>query len=132
MKPSILIVDDEKLICTSLERLLSDDYTIYKAFNGKEGLDIIRRHSDIDIVLSDIMMPVMDGLEMIETIRSENKDIIIIAMTAVYSGENVTGVMERGANMHLLKPIDVSHLELTLKKLLKKKKSARINFPFNQ
>jgi CheY-like chemotaxis protein len=131
MKPSILIVDDEKLICLSLERLLSSDYTVYTASNGEEGLDIIRRRGDIDIVLSDIMMPVMDGLEMIETVRSGNQDVIIIAMTAVHSGEKVTEVMEKGADTCMMKPFDVPYLEHTLKKLLKNRMAARIDFPPN-
>ncbi len=121
MKPSILIVDDEKLICMTLERMLSSDYTVYKASNGQEGLDIISRNGKIDIVLSDIIMPVMDGFEMIETVRSENPDMIIIAMTAIYSGENVTKVMEKGADAYLLKPFDIDQLEQTIKKLLKNK-----------
>ncbi len=121
MKPSILIVDDEKLICMTLERMLSSDYTVYKASNGQEGLDLIRRNGKMDIVLSDIIMPVMDGFEMIETVRSENPDIIIIAMTAIYSGENVTKVMEKGADAYLLKPFDIHQLKQTVKKLLENK-----------
>ena len=57
MKPSILIVDDEKLICVTLEQMLSSDYTISKASNGQEGLDIIRSKGNINVVLSDIKMP---------------------------------------------------------------------------
>jgi CheY-like chemotaxis protein len=121
MKPSILIVDNEKPICMTLERLLSSDYTIYKASNGQEGLDVIRRNGNMDIVLSDIMMPVMDGFEMIETVRSENPDIIIIAMTAVCSDNKVTKVMEKGADAYLLKPFDINKLEHTIEKLLKNK-----------
>jgi CheY-like chemotaxis protein len=131
MKPSILIVDDEKLICLSLDRLLSSDYTVYTASNGEEGLDIIRSNGDIDIVLSDIMMPVMDGLEMIETVRSENPDIIIVAMTAVHSGEKVTKVMEKGADMCMMKPFEVPHLEHTIKKLLNNRIATRADFPPN-
>ena len=125
MKPSILIVDDEKLICMTLERLLSSDYTVYTASNGEEGLDIIRRNGNINVVLSDIIMPVMDGFKMIEMVRSENPDIIIIAMTAVCSGENVTKVMEKGADAYLLKPFDIPQLEYTIKKFLMNKISSR-------
>jgi CheY-like chemotaxis protein len=94
MKPSILIVDDQYPICYGLERLLSAEYVIHKALNGMEALEIIRHNSDIDIILTDIMMPVMDGIEMIEKVRLDNKDIIIIAMTAVFSGEKINEVIE--------------------------------------
>ncbi len=129
MKPSILVVDDEKLICMTLKRMLSSGYTVYTASNGQEGLDIISRNGKMDIVLSDIMMPVMDGTEMIETVRSEYPDVIIIAMTAIYSGENVTKVMEKGADAYLLKPFDLPHLEQTIKKLLKNKPQNRNDNP---
>jgi CheY-like chemotaxis protein len=122
MKSSILIVDDQKFICEGLERLLSDDYIIYKAFNGKEALDIIKQNSDIDVVLCDIMMPVMDGIELIEKVRSENKDIIIIVITAVYSGEKITNAMDKGANQCLMKPFDIPQLMQTLNKALANKK----------
>jgi CheY-like chemotaxis protein len=127
MKPSILIVDDEKLICMSLGRLLSPDYTVYTAYNGQEGLDIIRRNGNIEVVLSDIMMPVMDGFEMIETVRSENPDIIIIALTAVYSDVKVTKVMEMGADAYLLKPIDLPQLRLTINEFIENKLPNRID-----
>jgi two-component system response regulator (stage 0 sporulation protein F) len=124
MKPSILIVDDQYPICYGLERLLSEEYVIYKALNGMEALEIIRHNSDIDIILTDIMMPVMDGIEMIEKVRLDNKDIIIIAMTAVFSGEKINEVIEKGANQCLMKPLDIPQLELTLKKSIENKKTA--------
>jgi CheY-like chemotaxis protein len=124
MKPSILIVDDQYPICYGLERLLSEEYVIYKALNGMEALEIIRHNSDIDIILTDIMMPVMDGIEMIERVRLDNKDIIIIAMTAVFSGEKINEVIEKGANQCLMKPLDIPQLELTLKKSIENKKTA--------
>ncbi len=127
MKPSILIVDDEKFICNCLARLLSAEYITYKAFNGREALDIIRRNSSIDIVLTDIMMPVMDGIEMIENVRLKNKDIIIIAITAVYSGEKVSDAIEKGANQCLTKPVDISRLKLTLKKLIETKNPGKLS-----
>ena len=126
MKPSVLIVDDEKLIRFSLARLLSDEYITYEACNGKEALDIIGQNSNIDVVISDIMMPVIDGIELIEKVRLENKDIIIIAITAVHSGEIVTEVLEKGANQCLMKPFDIPQLRLTLKKLIKNKITNRM------
>ena len=121
MKPSILIVDDEKVICEGLERLLSAEYKIYKSYNGKEALDILRRHSEIGIVLCDIMMPVMDGIEMIKKVRSEHKDITIIAISGSYVDENVYDAIEKYADIHFMKPVDILQLERTLKNLLENK-----------
>jgi YesN/AraC family two-component response regulator len=124
MKPSILIVDDQYPICNGIGRLLSPEFIIHKAFNGKDALEIIRQNSDIDIILTDIFMPVMDGIEMIERVRLDNKDIIIIVMTGVFSGEKISEVIEKGANQCLMKPLDIPQLESTLKKALLNKKSA--------
>lgn len=119
MKTSILIVDDQALICLGLERLLSDEYIVHKASNGKEALEIFSQNSDIKIILTDIMMPVMDGTEMIEKVRIDNKQVTIIAMTAVFSGEVISEIMEKGADMCLTKPVDIPQLQATLRKSLK-------------
>ncbi|MHC4242736.1 MAG: response regulator transcription factor [Planctomycetota bacterium] len=129
MKPSILIVDDEKLIRYSLAQILSDEYITHEACNGKEALEIFRQNGSIDIVLTDIMMPVMDGIELIEKVRAENKDIIIIAITAVYLGKSITEVLEKGANQCLTKPFDIPQLMLILIKLIMKRKSANADLP---
>lgn len=121
MKPSILIVDDQYPIRYGLEKLLSAEYVIYKAYNGKDALAIIRQNSDIDIILTDIMMPVMDGIKMIEKVRFGNKDVIIIAMTAVCSGKNISEIIEKGANQCLDKPLDIPQLKLILKKSISQK-----------
>jgi CheY-like chemotaxis protein len=114
-KTSILIVDDEKTICNSLSRYLSDDYITHTAHNGQEALDVLRDNQNIKIILSDIMMPVMDGIDLIEKVRLNNKDIVIIVMTAVYSADNIYEAMEKGADNYLAKPLDISRLNMLLK-----------------
>ena len=128
MKPSILVVDDERSIREGLERLLSEDYRVHKALNGRDALDIIRRHGNIDVVMCDIIMPVMDGIEMIKELRAENKEIIIIAVTGSYLVEEVCGVIEKNVNIHLMKPLDIPQFELTLKNALRNKGAIRDNF----
>jgi YesN/AraC family two-component response regulator len=103
MKPSVLIVDNEEVICEGLSRLLSDDYTTYSALNGREAINIVKEKSDIEIMLCDIKMPEMEGDEMIEKIRSENK------------------AMRKGANNFLIKPLNIPLLEMTLKNTIMKK-----------
>ena len=124
MKPSILIVDDHFSICCGLGKLLYKEYTIHRALNGKDALEIFRKNSDIDIILTDIKMPIMDGNELIENVRIDNKDVIIIVMTAVCTDKIICEVIEKGANQCLMKPLDIPQLELTLKKSIENKKTA--------
>jgi CheY-like chemotaxis protein len=118
MKPSILIVDDHFSICCSLAKLLYKDYTVYRAFNGENALEIYKKNRDIDIILTDINMPVMDGFELIENVRIYNKNVAIIAMTALNTDEQIRKVMAKGANKCLSKPLDLPQLKLTLKESL--------------
>ena len=119
MKPTILIVDDDKTTCKGLERLLSDDYVTYKAFNGMEAIDTYNQHGEeIDIILCDIVMPIMEGTEMIERIRAENKNVVIIVMTALYSSDKVHDAIAKGANDYLIKPLDIPELETILRNSL--------------
>jgi YesN/AraC family two-component response regulator len=117
MKPSVLIVDDEKVICEGLARLLEDDYTTYKAFNGREAINIVR-NNNIDIMLCDIKVPEMSGTEMIEKIRSENKDICMIVITAAPQ-QQVCDAMKKGANIFMTKPLDLNQLKTIMSNALK-------------
>jgi len=122
MKPSVLIVDDEKVICEGISRLLSDEYKIYQASGAREAIDIVRNNKNIDVMLCDLIMPEMDGNEMIEAIRSDNKTISMIVMTAYADPRKVCDAMKKGANSFLLKPFDLSVLETAVKSAVKKKR----------
>lgn len=122
MKPSVVIVDDEHVICKGLARVLSENYIIHQAFSGQEAIDIVRNNSDIDVMLCDIKMPEMNGIEVIETIRYENKDIYVIVITAA-PPHLVCDAMKKGANAFLCKPLDIAQLEKTIENAVKLKKS---------
>ncbi len=111
MKHSVLIVDDEKVICDGVARLLSANYIVYKATNAMDAIEIVRNNQEIDVVLCDLVMPGMDGNEMIEAIRSENKDISMIVLTAIADPRRVCDAMRKGANSFLLKPLDITLIE---------------------
>ena len=83
-----------------------------------DALEIFRKNSDINIILTDINMPVMDGFELIERVRIDNKDVAIIAMTAICTDEQLNEIMAKGANKYLSKPLDLPQLKLTLKESL--------------
>ena len=120
MKPSVLIVDDEEIICDGLERLLKDNCIMYKAYNGMEAIEILDKHSEIDIMFCDMKMPEMEGTEMIEKIRSYNKYIVIIIITAS-SPATVCDAMKKGAFDYLTKPLDLNKLEITIKNAIENK-----------
>ena len=118
MKPSILIVDDHFSICCNLGKLLYKDYAVHRAFNGKEALEIFRKHSEIKIILTDINMPIMDGFDLIRNVRVDNKEVAIIAMTAVCTEDVVEKLIACGANKYISKPLELDELEATLKESL--------------
>ena len=124
MKPSVLIVENERSIRESLSKALSGDYITYQAFNGKEAIELITKHGDIKVVLTDLMMPEMGGIELIEELRDEGRDVIIIIMTAVPSEETEHDAMMKGADFFLSKPIDLNKLEILISTLLKVRKQA--------
>lgn len=112
-KTSILIVDDEESVRESLYNWFIDDgYVVEVAENAKKALNIIEA-KDFDIILADIKMPGMDGLEMQKRIKSLNKEPIIIIMTAFASVDTAVQALKNGAYDYITKPFDpddLSHL----------------------
>ncbi len=113
----ILIVDDEMRNIFAVESVL-EEYgpNLFTASNGQEALDVLENISNIDIVLMDIMMPVMDGLEAMRKIREQERfaDLPIIALTAKAMKGDRIACMEAGATEYLTKPIDVDLLIETI------------------
>jgi DNA-binding NtrC family response regulator len=126
MKPSILIVDDEKVICEGLARYLSDDYKTYQAYDGMQAIDMVKNNRDLDVILCDLKMPGMDGIDLISRIRSANKNVPMIIITAA-APQNVCAAMKNGANGFLVKPIDLEQLIISLKNAINSKKETTGN-----
>ncbi len=102
---NILICDDEKDIVNALKIYLYDaNYTIYEAFNGKEALEVIRKH-DIHLVLLDIMMPEMDGIQTMLKIR-ETSNVPIILLTAKSEDSDKVLGLTVGADDYITKPFN--------------------------
>lgn len=123
MKHSVLIVDDEKVICNSIARLLADEYKTYQALSAREAINIVRENKNIDVMLCDLIMPEMDGNELIEEIRSDNRDISMIVMTAYSDPIRVCDAMKKGANNFLLKPLDLPLLLMSIKNAIRNKQT---------
>ncbi|MCK9399210.1 MAG: sigma-54 dependent transcriptional regulator [Bacteroidales bacterium] len=112
-KISILIVDDEESVRDSLYNwFIEDGYNVECAENAKEALSILESRN-FDIILADLKMPGMDGLEMQRRIKSLNKDSIVIIMTAFASVDSAVRALKDGAYDYITKPFDpddLSHL----------------------
>lgn len=119
MRKSILIVEDELRIRFLLrDYLLKDNFNVFEASNGQEGLLMISSHK-IDLVLLDIMMPVMDGLTMLEKLR-EVSTVPVILLTAKGEEEDKLQGYDYGADDYITKPFSPKVLMAKVKALLKR------------
>ena len=109
----VLIVDDYEINRDALEVILMDEYDFLFAENGKEALDLMEKHADVlSIVLLDLMMPVMDGFEVLERVRDDERlsRIPIIVLTAEKSAE--LKALQLGAADFIVKPFDMAEIIL--------------------
>jgi signal transduction histidine kinase len=110
---NVLVVDDDIKNIFVLDGVLQDyNANVYTAYNGEEAIELLNQNNNIDIILMDIMMPVMDGFEAIKIIREtkEIKHIPIIAVTAKTLQEDKDKCLEVGANDYVSKPINMKSL----------------------
>lgn len=118
---NVIIVDDEQ----SYRQLLSlvfetDGHTVRTAMNGREALELIRT-DPADVIVSDVRMPDMDGIEMLRAVREEQPDLGVVLMTAFASVETAREAFKLGADDFIQKPFDVEELKLIVRKTLEKK-----------
>jgi len=120
----ILVVDDESdlqiLIKQKFRKQIRDNvYEFVFALNGNEALERLEEHADVDVVLSDINMPEMDGLTLLSRINEKNSILKSVIVSAYGDMENIRTAMNRGAFDFVTKPVDFNDLELTIEKTLK-------------
>jgi len=113
---AVLIVDDEKNYPPILSAVLEEEgFETLTANSGHEALDILK-HSDVDLVLTDMKMPTMDGIELLEHIKTEDPELPVIMMTAHGTVEKAVEAMQKGAYSYVLKPFDNERLVLYVNK----------------
>ena len=120
MKPSILVIDDEADICSSLqERLEMDGYQVRTASDGRKGLRLYHEHA-IDLVITDVLMPELDGLEVVRTLRSLSASLPIIVMSGGGSRDLdfLVEASEFGATRTISKPFGLEELMTMVHDLL--------------
>jgi two-component system, NtrC family, response regulator AtoC len=121
----ILIVDDDPQIRTLLaERLEFHQYRVLTAGDGEEGLDKFRKEG-ADMVLLDLMMPKLDGIETLNRMKKEEPEVLVIMLTAFGTIEKAVEAMKKGAYDFIPKPCEPEHILLTIKKALERKNLVR-------
>jgi len=109
----VLIVDDEPGVRESLRMVLKDGYETTAAASSKEALDALQATA-FDVVLLDIVMPGMDGLQLLEEIRGRRSSIPVVMLTATKTVKTAVGAMKLGAFDYVTKPFDVDELRMIL------------------
>ncbi len=121
----VLVVDDEAGVRRTLSMILEDEgYQVITASDGKEGLDRALKEEP-DLILCDIRMPRMDGLEFLEQYRKKNGQALVITITAYGSTELAVEAMKKGAYDYLPKPFTTAEVVLTLRKAEEREKLRR-------
>lgn len=127
--PTLLLAEDNEELLAVMVRLLQRDYKILQATNGRDALDIIK-NSDVDLVVSDVVMPEMDGMELTREIKADLEicHIPVILLTAKSTEEDRGEGYTAGADAYLTKPFNLSALHARIKSLLKVKQRAADDF----
>ena len=120
----ILVVDDEPdlepLVLQRMRRnIRAGRYQFVFAHNGLEALDRLRQEADIEMVLSDINMPQMDGLTLLEQIPKVDPNVRCVVVSAYGDMENIRTAMNRGAFDFVTKPVDFEDLKVTIDRTLR-------------
>lgn len=119
MKKIILIEDESSVVSFIKKGLQELDYNISVAFDGKTGIKMAE-DNDFDLIILDIMLPDINGLEVCKEIRKNNKTVPILFLTALDSSENIVLGLESGGDDYLVKPFKFIELVARIKSLLRR------------
>ncbi|MCK4486156.1 MAG: sigma-54-dependent Fis family transcriptional regulator, partial [Desulfobacterales bacterium] len=113
---NLLVIDDEKVVQDSLVGFLRDmGYPVIYAADGKEGLEIFKKNN-IDIIITDLRMPGMDGLSVLKAAKELSEPVELIVMTAYGDMDSAIAAMRAGASDYILKPIKLKELIASLQR----------------
>lgn len=117
---SVLIVDDEVGARESLRMILKNDYEVFLARDAEEAFTKIKEHSP-DVILLDIILPDLDGIKVLERIKKNDPDTIVIMITATKTVKTAVEAMKLGAYDYVTKPFDIDELRLIISRSLSTK-----------
>ena len=120
---NILVIDDEQIMREGCSRILSKDgWGVITAENGKQGLDHIQaRPEEIDVILLDLMMPGMSGMEVLDHIRTIDSNLLVIVITGYATVESAVEAMKKGAYDFIPKPFTPDQLRIVVRRALEKR-----------
>lgn len=117
----ILVIEDEKELCDSIkEGLILDGYEVDACYNGLDGEEMATIET-YDLILLDLTLPDMDGMDILKSVRSQNALVPILILSARVQTEDKVEGLDRGANDYLTKPFDFSELEARIRSLTRRK-----------
>ena len=117
----ILVIEDEKELCDSIkEGLILDGYEVDACYNGLDGEEMATVET-YDLILLDLTLPDMDGMEILQSVRSQNALVPILILSARVQTEDKVEGLDRGANDYLTKPFDFNELEARIRSLTRRK-----------
>ena len=116
---TILVADDSRDLCTFIADSLSTEYNVLTAADGEEALQMLRKNT-VNLVVSDIMMPKIDGLELCKRIKTDIKwsHIPVILLTAKSADMSIVEGLQQGADDYITKPFNIEHLRLRVQKFI--------------
>ena len=119
MVAKILVVEDDKRMADLIRRELADnDYDVTPAYDGQEGLKLAQA-GNFDLILTDVMLPKLSGLDLCKILKNEDESIPIIMLTALGTTDNKVGGFDAGADDYMVKPFELRELLARIRAQLK-------------
>jgi DNA-binding NtrC family response regulator len=124
-QPSILLIEDEPRLRQNLQVLLEEDgYRVVSADDGAEGIQKLQQEP-FDLVITDVVMPQVDGFQVMEYLKDHCPDAVVIAITAYVSTESAIEALRLGAYDYLAKPFDVDLMQFVIRRALERARMQR-------
>jgi two-component system phosphate regulon sensor histidine kinase PhoR len=120
---NILVIDDEQIMRDGCSRILSKDgWSIFSAENGAQGLEQIKGHAEnLDVILLDLMMPGMSGMEVLDHVRTYDPNLLVIVITGYATVESAVEAMKKGAYDFIPKPFTPDQLRIVVRRALERR-----------
>lgn len=119
-KTRILLVDDEPILLKAVEfKLKKEGMEVVTAMSGEEAMAALGSQEPFDIVISDVMMPGVSGIELLRKVKDQSPDVKVLLLTGLKTEETVVDAFDLGADDFMTKPFNPKELSVRVKRLLK-------------